>query len=232
MLPTTKCSETSQRIQQVIHSLQHLSQRVLPDMKQVTGCMQSGESACVAASHEALMLETHKVIGSAIKELGSILKSHRLADDANDITQPKKPVASEIELESLRFFARADLDKLQLVSKAKKALVETQSDRLALHKIFRVSARHEESRCRILYQIQLSYSGVRTLVQEAFTPERDNDQEEQLPVQPNPFRRMRNAFVGAVHFDYAGNMSSKFKALLSEFLRQQKGALKNTRTIV
>lgn len=35
------------------------------------------------------MLETHKVIGSAIKELGSILKSHRLADDANDITQPK-----------------------------------------------------------------------------------------------------------------------------------------------
>lgn len=77
MTADTTFSETNHRIQQVMLSLQRLSQRVLPDMKRATDDMRSGDSPFAAASHEALLLETHRVIGAALKELGSIAKSHR-----------------------------------------------------------------------------------------------------------------------------------------------------------
>ncbi|KAH7684495.1 hypothetical protein AAVH_40997, partial [Aphelenchoides avenae] len=84
--------------------------------------------------------------------------------------------------------------------------------------------RNDASRCAVWYHIQRS--GITTVVRELISLENGNDQEQYVPLQPNPFRRMRNAFVGAVRFEQEWSLSSEFAVLFSEFLDKRKGVLK------
>ncbi|KAH7697282.1 hypothetical protein AAVH_35637, partial [Aphelenchoides avenae] len=138
------------------------------------------------------------------------------------------PLPVDVELEVLRFCSRVDLDKLQLVSKAKRVLVDTISDRLALHNIYRVEAgdlHHDYGkRCTVTYSTKRYHEAVSNDVREEILL-RDHDDNGRVSFHPSPFLRMRNAFVGAARLYPPEELIAEFKQLLEDFISHHKGAM-------
>ncbi|KAH7705377.1 hypothetical protein AAVH_27421 [Aphelenchoides avenae] len=113
----------------------------------------------------------------------------------------------DVELEVLRFCSRVDLDKLQLVSKRKRVLVDEMSDRLALHNV-----RHVHK--------------VPTDICEEILQHAIDEDKPVVPSNPNPLRRLRNAFVGTAEFWLNKEFIAAFKELLRAFTSRHKSAMK------
>lgn len=135
----------------------------------------------------------------------------------------------DVEVEALRFCSRVDLDKLQLVSKGKRILVDGMSHQLSLHNVHlakvSVVEGFSKTRCMITYSTVLHYDNkVPTGAREELL-QRGNGQDEVVPSNPYPLRRLRNAYVGRAEFWPSEEFTPAFKVLLSDFISRHKGAM-------
>lgn len=83
----------------------------------------------------------------------------------------------------------------------------------------------DETRCLVSYSTNQYFNEADTDVLDEIHL-RENDHNGRAPLEWNPFRRMRNTFVGAVEFGPPEEFMSAFMELLHAFVTHHKGAMR------
>ncbi|KAH7705380.1 hypothetical protein AAVH_27424 [Aphelenchoides avenae] len=219
----------NQPLHEMMLSLQRLTQVVLPEMKRVSSVILASASdvgIAQAATLESLIHDAHRIAGAAVRGFAHVVKEDRANADSGSIKSRKSALSLDVELEVLRYCSRVDLDKLQLVSKGKRMIVDNMSARLALHKVchVEVEADADNKCCIVTYSTALYLEEESTNVREVILLNGSN-QNGLVSLNTSPLRRLRNAFVGAIDFDPPKHFTAKFMELMSDFVRRDKGAM-------